>query len=156
MLNGEPVEVASPPGRRLVDVLRSDLGRVGTKVGCERGECGACTVVIDGEAVNACLLLMSQVEGRDVLTIEGLEQSGRMHPLQEAFVAAGAVQCGFCTPGLLMSAYALLLRNPTPSREDIVRAISGNLCRCTGYVKIVSAVERAAGGAPAAGGDTRP
>jgi len=138
------VEVVAAPGRRLVNVLREDLGLTGTKVGCEQGECGACTVLMDGRAVNACLILMSQVEGRDVLTIEALEQNRRLHPLQEAFVSAGAVQCGFCTPGFLMSAYSLLLRNPSPTRDEIIEAVSGNLCRCTGYSKIIEAVERAA------------
>jgi carbon-monoxide dehydrogenase small subunit len=141
-LNGKPVQLAVPPGKRLVDVLRTDLGLTGTKVGCEQGECGTCTVVIDGRAMNSCLVLMAQVEGREVLTIEGLEKDGRLHPLQEAFISAGAVQCGFCTPGFLMSAYALFLRNPHPTREDIVKAISGNLCRCTGYKKIIEAIEQ--------------
>jgi carbon-monoxide dehydrogenase small subunit len=143
-VNGTPVEVTAPPGRRLVDVLRSELGLAGTKVGCEQGECGACTVLLDGLAVNSCLVLMSQVEGRSVLTIEGLEKDGKLHPLQEAFVETGAVQCGFCTPGFVMSAYALLQKNPRPSRDQIVQAIAGNLCRCTGYRKIFEAVERAA------------
>ena len=129
-----------------MSVLREDLGLTGTKVGCEQGECGACTVLMDGRAVNACLVLMSQVEGRAVLTIEALERDRRLHPLQEAFVSAGAVQCGFCTPGMLMSAYALLRNHPHPTRDDIVRAVSGNLCRCTGYTKIIEAVEQAASG----------
>lgn len=142
-LNGRAAEVTCAPGRRLVDVLRSELSLTGTKVGCERGECGACTVVLDGRAVNACLVLISQVEGREVVTVEGLETDRGLHPLQEAFVSRGAVQCGFCTPGLLLSAYALFLQNPKPTRDEIVRAISGNLCRCTGYTKIVAAIEEA-------------
>jgi len=140
------VEVPARPGRRLVSVLREDLGLTGTKVGCEQGECGACTVLLDGRAVNACLVLMSQVEGREVLTIEALERDRRLHPLQAAFVSAGAVPCGICTPGMLMSAYALLRRNPHPGREEIVEAVSGNLCRCTGYTKIIEAVDHAAAG----------
>lgn len=145
-LNGQPTEVTVNPGRRLVEVLREDLGLVGTKVGCERGECGACTVVLDGKAVNSCLVLMSRVEGGDVRTVEGLEQDGKLHSLQEAFVSTGAIQCGFCTPGLLMSAYALFEENPTPTRDEIVRAVSGNLCRCTGYAKVIEAIEQVAAG----------
>ncbi|MCK4546857.1 MAG: (2Fe-2S)-binding protein [Candidatus Eisenbacteria sp.] len=144
-VNGKPVNVTVHPGRRLVDVLRMDLGLTGTKIGCEQGECGACTVLLDGRAVNSCLVLMSQVEGREVLTIEGLTDDGELHALQQAFVDTGAVQCGFCSPGFLMSAYALLSRNPHPSRDEIVEAVTGNLCRCTGYRKIFQAIERVAG-----------
>jgi carbon-monoxide dehydrogenase small subunit len=147
-VNGAPVEVETEPGRRLVDVLRETLGLTGTKVGCGQGECGACTVVMDGRAVNSCLVLMSQAEGRDILTVEGLEREGKLHPLQEAFAAWGAVQCGFCTPGLLLSAYALYLRNPDPTRDEIVDAVSGNLCRCTGYRKVVEAIEACRPGRP--------
>jgi carbon-monoxide dehydrogenase small subunit len=127
----------------LVEMLRGPLGLTGTKVGCGRGECGACTVVLDGKPVNSCIVFATQCDGRDVLTIEGLAASGALHRIQEAFVQAGAVQCGYCTPGMIMSAYALLRDNPRPAREEIRRAIAGNLCRCTGYVKIVEAVERA-------------
>jgi len=136
----------------LVELLREHLGLTGTKVGCGHGECGACTVILDGEPVNSCLVFAVQCQGREVLTIEGLPGadpgagSGTdevRHPIQQAFVEAGAVQCGYCTPGMIMSAYALLGSNPAPSRPEIERAISGNLCRCTGYVKIVDAIEKA-------------
>lgn len=136
----------------LVELLREHHGLTGTKVGCGHGECGACTVILDGEPVNSCLVFAVQCQGREVLTIEGLTDadpdggSGTdevRHPIQEAFVEVGAVQCGYCTPGMVMSAYALLASNPDPSRSQIERAISGNLCRCTGYVKIVDAIEKA-------------
>ena len=127
----------------LVELLRVQLGLTGTKVGCGRGECGACTVILDGRPVNSCIVFAAQCGGRDVLTIEGLAANGTLHRIQEAFVEAGAVQCGYCTPGMIMSAYALLRDNPRPAREEIRQAIAGNLCRCTGYVKIVEAVERA-------------
>lgn len=127
----------------LVEMLRGPLGLTGTKVGCGRGECGACTVILDGRPVNSCIVFAAQCDGRDVLTIEGLSENGELHRIQRAFVEAGAVQCGYCTPGMVMSAYALLRDNPHPDREEIRRAIAGNLCRCTGYVKIVEAVERA-------------
>lgn len=143
-LNGRPVELDVPPGRRLLDVLREDLGLTGTKEGCGEGECGACTVVVDGNPRLSCLTLAIQVEGKDVLTVEGLAQSGALHPLQEAFIETAGVQCGFCTPGFLMAAYALLLRNPTPTRQEVREWLSGNLCRCTGYEQIVEAVLRAA------------
>lgn len=143
-LNGRAVEVEVPPGRRLLDLLREDLGLIGTKEGCGEGECGACTVLVDGKPRLACLTLALQVEGKDVLTVEGLAQGGRLHPLQEALVETGGVQCGFCTPGFLMAAYALLLVNPRPSREEVRAWLSGNLCRCTGYEQIVDAVLLAA------------
>jgi len=127
----------------LVELLRVQLGLTGTKVGCGRGECGACTVILDGRPVNSCIVFAAQCGGRDVLTIEGLAANGALHRIQEAFVEAGAVQCGYCTPGMVMSAYALLRDNPRPAPEEIRQAIAGNLCRCTGYVKIVEAVERA-------------
>jgi len=142
-VNGRRVDIDTHPGRRLVDVLRTDLGLTGTKVGCESGECGACTVLLDGRPVASCLVLLSQAEGREVLTIEGMEADGRLHPVQQAFVDTGAIQCGFCTPGLVLSAYALFLENPDPTREEIVEALAGNLCRCTGYSKVIEAVERA-------------
>ncbi len=125
----------------LLTLLRTGLGLTGTKQGCGNGECGACTVLLDGEPVNSCLVFAAQCEGRDVLTIEGLSKSGELDRLQSAFADAGAVQCGFCTPGMIMSGKALLMRNPRPTREEIAEAISGNLCRCTGYVKIVDAIE---------------
>lgn len=143
-LNGRPVEVQTPPGRRLLDLLRQDLGLTGTKEGCGEGECGACTVVVDGKPRLSCLTLAIQVEGKDVWTVEGLAQEGKLHPLQEAFVEAAGVQCGFCTPGLLMAAYALLLHHPSPAEEEVREWLSGNLCRCTGYAQIVDAVLRAA------------
>jgi carbon-monoxide dehydrogenase small subunit len=127
----------------LVELLRGSLGLTGTKVGCGRGECGACTVLLDGRPVNSCIVFAAQCVGRDVLTIEGLGCGGELHRVQQAFVEAGAVQCGFCTPGMVLSAYSLLRDNLHPSREDIVDAIAGNLCRCTGYAKIIEAVERA-------------
>jgi len=143
-LNGRPVEVDAPPGRRLLDLLREDLGLIGTKEGCGEGECGACTVLVDGKPRLSCLTLAVQVEGKEVLTVEGLAQSGKLHPLQEAFVETAGVQCGFCTPGFLMAAYALLLENPSPTKEEVREWLSGNLCRCTGYEQIVEAVLRAA------------
>ncbi len=143
-LNGRPVEVDVPPGRRLLDLLREDLGLIGTKEGCGEGECGACTVLVDGKPRLSCLTLAIQVEGKEVLTVEGLAQSGKLHPLQEAFIETAGVQCGFCTPGFLMAAYALLLENPSPTKEEVREWLSGNLCRCTGYEQIVEAVLRAA------------
>jgi len=143
-LNGRPVEVEVPPGRRLLDLLREDLGLIGTKEGCGEGECGACTVLVDGKPRLSCLTLALQVEGKDVLTVEGLAQGGKLHPLQEALVETAGVQCGFCTPGFLMAAYALLLENPNPTREEVRAWLSGNLCRCTGYEQIVDAVLLAA------------
>lgn len=144
VLNGSAVSAAVPPGLTLLKFLRERLGLTGAKPGCERGECGACTVLLDGEPVDSCLVLAAQVEGRSVETIEGLEKDGRLHPLQEAFVAETAVQCGYCTPGMIMAAKALLDRNPRPGRAEIKSALSGNLCRCTGYTKIFAAVETAA------------
>ncbi|MDO5111752.1 MAG: (2Fe-2S)-binding protein [Clostridia bacterium] len=129
---------------RLVDLLRDELHLTGTKLGCGEGECGACTVLLDGKAVSSCLILACHADGGHVMTVEGLEKDGKLHPLQEAFLEFGAFQCGFCTPGMLMSAYALLLHNPDPSDEEIKLALSGNLCRCTGYQKIIDAVRKAA------------
>lgn len=143
-LNGRPVEVDVPPGRRLLDLLREDLGLIGTKEGCGEGECGACTVLVNGKPRLSCLTLAIQVEGKEVLTVEGLAQSGKNHPLQDAFIETAGVQCGFCTPGFLMAAYALLLENPNPTKEEVREWLSGNLCRCTGYEQIVEAVLRAA------------
>jgi carbon-monoxide dehydrogenase small subunit len=143
-LNGKPICLSSPAHRRLLDVLREDLGLYGTKEGCSIGECGACTVLFNGKAVNSCLILVGQVDGADVMTIEGLAQDGTLHPLQTNFLKAGAVQCGFCTPGILLSSYALLQENPSPTESDIKTAIAGNLCRCTGYKQIVAAIQQTA------------
>jgi carbon-monoxide dehydrogenase small subunit len=144
-VNGEPYVLEHVPvNRTLLQVLRDDLGLTGTKEGCGEGDCGACTVLVDGKAVNSCLVLAAEVEGRDVLTVEGLAKGGQLHPLQQAFVDEGAVQCGFCTPGMLMSAKALLDSNPSPNETEIRTALAGNLCRCTGYVRIVNAVQKAA------------
>ncbi|MFH1038512.1 MAG: (2Fe-2S)-binding protein [PVC group bacterium] len=143
-LNGEEVSVTAPPFFTLLRLLRERLGLTGAKPGCERGECGACTVLLDGEPVASCLVLAPQVEGRAVETIEGISDGERLHPLQEAFIEESAVQCGYCIPGMIMSAKALLDRNLNPARDEIKRALSGNLCRCTGYTKIIQAVEAAA------------
>lgn len=140
-VNGERRTAAAGPTMTLLELLRDGLGLTGTKDGCGKGECGACTVILDGKPVNSCLVFAAQCEGRDVLTIEGLSRNGELHPIQRAFAREGAVQCGFCTPGMVMSAYALLADNPEPTRSDIEDAIAGNLCRCTGYVKIVDAIE---------------
>ena len=128
----------------LLDFLREDLGLKGTKRGCDSGQCGACTIIMDGKTANACLILAIQADGKEILTIEGLSSGGRLHPLQEAFVEEGAVQCGFCVPGMILSAKALLDEKKDPSGEEIREALSGNLCRCTGYVKIIKAVQKAA------------
>ena len=128
----------------LLDFLREDLGLKGTKRGCDSGQCGACTIIMDGKTMNACLVLAIQADGKEILTIEGLSSGGRLHPLQEAFVEEGAVQCGFCVPGMILSAKALLDEKKDPSEGEIREALSGNLCRCTGYVKIIKAVQKAA------------
>ncbi len=143
-VNGERVECDVAPGMRLLDLLRDRLHLLGTKEGCGEGECGACTVLLDGRPVASCLVLASQADGKEVLTIEGISDGERLHPIQRAFVETGAVQCGFCTPGFIMSTYALLKENPHPSEEEIRTALEGNLCRCTGYAKIIEAVNRAA------------
>ncbi|MBA7671958.1 Nicotinate dehydrogenase small FeS subunit [subsurface metagenome] len=139
-VNGETVEVAVEPTSMLVDVLRDKLGLTGVKEGCGRGDCGACTVVLGGKAVPSCLVPAMKAIGKEVLTVEGLGQPGKLHPLQDAFLECGAVQCGFCTPGMLLSAKAFLDQNPSPTRQEARIAISGNLCRCTGYKKIVDAI----------------
>ena len=143
-INGKSIEVEVEAGETALDTIRNRLGLKGTKEGCGIGECGACTIVVDGKAVNACLMLGAQLDGTEVLTIEGLELPTGLNPLQEAFLDRHAVQCGFCTPGILMSTHALLNETPDPSREKIVKEISGNLCRCTGYEHIVSAIQDAA------------
>jgi len=140
VVNGKPVEAKVDPTWTLLYVLREELKLTGTKKGCEKGDCGACTVLLEGNPVNSCLVLALQAEGKKVETIEGLGTADSLHPLQKSFIANGAVQCGFCTPGMLLSAAALLKKNPSPTEEEIRTAISGNLCRCTGYQKIVKAI----------------
>jgi carbon-monoxide dehydrogenase small subunit len=142
-LNGEEVTIPIEPDALLADVLRQHLGLTGTKEACGEGECGACTVLLDGQPVTSCLLPALKAQGREVFTVEGLASGGELHPLQKSFIEHGAVQCGYCTPGMLMSAKALLDRNPHPTEQEIKEAISGNLCRCTGYVKIVEAIKAA-------------
>ena len=143
-LNGTRVTRDLDPARRLVNVLREDFHLTGTKEGCGEGECGACTVLMDGEAVHSCLVLAGQVEGREITTIEGLVENGRLNIMQEAFVRHVAMQCGYCTPGMIMSAMGLLLKNPNPAEDEIRTALSGNICRCTGYEQIIAAVLDAA------------
>ena len=139
-VNGQIYEVAADPWRNLLDVLRYDLGLTGTKEGCGTGSCGACTVLMDGKAVNSCLVFIAEAEGKEITTIEGLSQRDKLHPLQQAFMDEGAVQCGFCTPGVLLTAKAFLDSNPAPTEAQVREAIAGNLCRCTGYDKIVRAI----------------
>ena len=143
-INGARERLDVRPNMTLLQMLREKLALTGTKNGCEAGECGACTVLVDGEPVNSCLMLAVEAAEREVLTVEGLAPQGQLSPLQEAFVEHNAVQCGFCTPGMLMSAHALLERNPNPTEEQIKQALVGNLCRCTGYVRIIRAVRAAA------------
>ena len=142
-LNGEQTDVAFASYKTLLEVLREDLGHTGTKHGCELGECGACAVLLDGTPVLSCLILGVECDGKDVLTVEGLGTGGELHPLQDAFADLGAAQCGYCTPAILVTAKALLDRNPRPTRDQIREALSGNLCRCTGYLQIFEAVEAA-------------
>ena len=144
-VNGEEREVLTESHRTLLEVLREDLGLTGTKRGCDLGACGACTVLIDGRPTLSCLALAVRVQGKEITTIEGLAQEGQLHPLQKSFVEKGAVQCGFCTPGMILTAKAFLDEHPNPSEPDVKKAISGNLCRCTGYVKIVEAILAVAG-----------
>lgn len=143
-VNGETVKVAAPVHKTLLEVLREELRLTGTKHGCELGECGTCTVLVDGEPVLSCLALPVELEGREILTVEGMTDGGLPHPLQTAFAEVGAAQCGYCTPGILMAAKSFLDRNPSPSRLEIQEALAGNLCRCTGYIQILQAIERAA------------
>jgi len=142
--NGRRRTLETPPDRRLIDIIREDLHLTGTKEGCGSGECGACTVLLNGKPANSCLIWACQVQHGEIVTIEGIAPPEGLHPVQEAFVQEGAVQCGFCTPGMILSSVALLATNPNPDREEIKHALSGNLCRCTGYSKIFRAVERAA------------
>jgi carbon-monoxide dehydrogenase small subunit len=143
-LNGNPVTVRCPPAYTLLEVLREQLQVTGPKEDCAKGECGACTVIMNGQPVCSCLVLISQVEDADIVTSEGLGEVGKLNPVQQAFLEEGAVQCGHCIPGLIVSATALLMRNPKPTVDDIRAALSGNLCRCTGYTKVIAAVQRAA------------
>ena len=142
-LNGKPMEVETQPAKRMLDVLRSDLSLTGTKEGCAVGECGACTVILNGEPVASCLVAAGQMQGAEILTIEGMSETLIGSVLQDCFVEGDAVQCGFCTPGFIMTAYALLLKNPHPTREEIREAVAGNICRCTGYIPIINAIEQA-------------
>lgn len=142
-VNGFEYDLSVKPHWTLLDVLREQLGLTGTKKGCEKGECGACTVIMNGAAILSCLVLATQAQGKDILTIEGLSKDGKLDPLQGAFVKYGAIQCGFCTPGMIMTSRALLNKTPQPTEEEIKRGLSGNLCRCTGYVKIIEAVKNA-------------
>lgn len=143
-LNGKQVEIITTANKRLLDLLRDDLNLTGTKEGCSIGECGACTVILNGKAVNSCLVLAPEINDAEVVTIEGISQNGKLHPLQENFLKHGAVQCGFCIPGMILSAYALLEKNPKPDEEVIKEAIAGNLCRCTGYKQIIEAIKESA------------
>jgi len=143
-VNGEDHPVVFPTHHTLLEVLREECGLTGTKHGCELGECGTCTVLVDGQPVLSCLVLAAEMAGRSIETVEGLQEGNHLHPLQAAFADLGAAQCGYCTPGILMAAKALLGKNPAPTREEIRAALAGNLCRCTGYIKILEAVEGAA------------
>jgi carbon-monoxide dehydrogenase small subunit len=145
VVNGERVELTVSPYATLLGVLRNDLELTGTKYGCGEGECGACSVLLDGRIVNSCLVLAAECDGSEVLTVEGLAANGQLHPIQQAFVGHGAIQCGFCTPGMIMAAYAILKDNPCPTEDEVRRGLEGNLCRCTGYRKIVDAVLSLAG-----------
>lgn len=144
IVNGQPRSLEVAPDRLLIDVLREDLGLTGTKEGCSIGVCGACTVLVDGQTMSACLTLAATLEGVDVLSIEGLAHGSRLHPLQKAFIEKGGFQCGFCTPGQIMAAYALLREHPNPTDEELKEAMLGNLCRCTGYYKIIDSIRAAA------------
>ena len=143
-VNGEEYQIAATPNRLLLDVLREELNLTGTKLGCDDGSCGACTVLLEGAPVQCCMMLAISYQGREITTVEGLAENGQLDPLQKAFCTEGGQQCGFCTPGILMSARALLLDNPNPSVEEIGTALAGNVCRCTGYTKIIAAILRAA------------
>lgn len=144
-INGEKVCLSVAPNKTLLKMIREDLNLTGAKEGCGAGECGSCTVIVDGKAVNSCMMLAVEADGKDIVTVEGLAKNGVLDPLQDAFIKNAALQCGYCTPGMLMSAKALLMRNPNPSEDEIKEAIGGNLCRCTGYKVILDAIKEAAG-----------
>lgn len=144
VINGISRELDAPPMKRVLDVLREDLGLTGTKEGCGEGECGACSLIVDGEVINSCLVPICQVQGSTIMTVEGLARDGRLDPLQQAFLECGGAQCGICTPGMLIAARALLDSKSNPNRDEIKEAIAGNLCRCTGYIRIIDAIEQAA------------
>jgi carbon-monoxide dehydrogenase small subunit len=144
MLNGQPIAIEVKPWRTLLEMIREDLNLTGTKEGCGHGECGSCTVMMGGKTVNSCLVPALEADGQEILTIEGLSEAGNLHPIQEAFVENSGMQCGFCTPGMIISAKALLDRNPDPSEEEIRETLAGNFCRCTGYTKIVESIGAAA------------
>jgi carbon-monoxide dehydrogenase small subunit len=143
-VNGELYTIEVEPHKTLLEVLREDVELTGTKRGCNEGDCGACTVLLDGKPVVSCLVLAIEAQGKEILTIEGLATDGQLHPIQDAFIKYGAIQCGFCTPGMILSAKALLDRNPGPTKDEIKEAITGNLCRCTGYIKIIAAIQAVA------------
>ena len=148
-INGKTRKVKAVPTARLLDVLRLDLGLTGTKEGCGEGECGACSIILNGELVNSCLILFGQLKnGDEIITIEGAAGKKRLTPIQEHFLSCGGTQCGICTPGMILAAHALLAKNPKPTREEIAKAIAGNLCRCTGYKKIIDAIERCSHSSP--------
>ncbi len=144
VVNGKSYKISIPPWRTLLEVIREDLKLTGTKEGCGLGECGACTVIMDGRTVNSCLVLAAEADGKQITTIEGLADGDKLHPIQQAFVDHGGLQCGFCTPGMIMSAKALLDEKPTPTEDEIKRGIAGNLCRCTGYTKIIESIKAVA------------
>lgn len=139
-VNGELVKAKVPSHMRLLDFLREELDLIGAKEGCGKGECGACTVLVEGKAVNSCLMLAVEASGKEVLTVEGLSEGDSLDPIQQSIIDNSALQCGYCTPGMVMSAKGLLLRNPSPTRDEVVEAISGNLCRCTGYARVIDAI----------------
>jgi carbon-monoxide dehydrogenase small subunit len=143
-VNKKQYEISASANKTLLDVIREDIGLTGTKEGCGLGECGACTVIMNGQTVNSCLVLAIEADGKDITTIEGLADGDKLHSVQQAFIDEGGLQCGFCTPGMIMSSKALLDENPNPNQEEIKRAIAGNLCRCTGYTKIFKSIETAA------------
>ena len=152
-VNGDPISLDTDPQRRLLDILREDLGLTGTKEGCGEGECGACTVMLNGDAVHSCLTMVGQLDGGELWTVEGLEQNGELDAIQKAFIKKSAVQCGFCVSGMVMSIKALLLKNPNPTPDEVKMAIAGNICRCTGYREVKAAAQEAAQAQHSEGGE---